>query len=117
MRCAREGPSIRRIEERGGAVPSWFTDPPPAPDPALEQFMLDAFSDLDRDREIGMTVGAIPYTKMAWYFEHKGVDPEAIPDFCRLLTLMDDAWLAKNREESESKNRPTGGNRSRIPRK
>lgn len=64
--------------------------------------MLDAWGDLSSERQVGMALGPIPYTTMVWYAERKGLDPEAVEDFCALLTAMDVAFLKRQNESKPS---------------
>jgi hypothetical protein len=105
---AEHGESYRRIEERGekagvdvnAKLPAWYKEPPEGPDPAVEQLFLTAWERLSSCRQIGMTVGPIPFHLMVWYAERQGFDRDTIDTFCEVLGELDALWLRQKAEEA-----------------
>lgn len=68
----------------------------------LELYM-DAFLELDTDRDIGFGLGPIPWSSMHTYALAHGLDGEEYHNFMFLVRQLDSAYI-KHRQSKEAAN-------------
>ena len=57
---------------------------------------MEAFWELSSTRAFGMVVGPIPWHRMVQYAQHKGLEPEMLDWFVRVMRELDEAYLKWN---------------------
>jgi len=82
---------IEAALERGQEIPDVFREEPPLY--PGEEFYLQAFNSLSKDRQIGMSIGPIPWSSVILYIDKKGLDPELHEVFEATIFAMDDAYI------------------------
>lgn len=70
-----------------------------------DSFYLDAFRMLSTERQIGMEIGEIPWSKIVEYGLHKGLDGDMIDVLVHVVREMDGAYLGWTGEEIRKKAR------------
>lgn len=66
-------------------------------------FFMDAFIELDTDRDIGFGLGPIPWSSMHTYAMAHGLTGEIYHDFMYLVRKLDTAYI-KHRQAKEGNN-------------
>ncbi len=68
-----------------------------------EQFYMAAFWRLGTTRQMGMSLGPIPYDKTLDYALRQGLDLEMQDALWRIMTVMDSAYLEWVSDENEKR--------------
>ena len=66
-----------------------------------DDFFLSAFWLLSTERQIGMELGEIPWSKVIEYGLHKGLDHDMLDPFVHIIRDMDAAYLRWTGKELE----------------
>lgn len=91
LRYQRDGFSVDAAIAKGRPLPDWYLDQPEiAPG---DDFYLRAFNNLGTCRQIGMSVGPIPWDRCIDYAERAGLEPDLIDAFVSVIRAMDAAYL------------------------
>lgn len=85
------------MQRDGVTPPEVLTDQPKLPVSLV--MYLEAFYELDTERQIGMAVGRIPWSSIVRYASYHGMDVEECVFFIR---RMDDALLERMAQERGS---------------
>lgn len=90
--------------EKGRPAPDWFYDEPllyPGDD-----FFLRAFWDLSTERQLGMSVGPIPWSRIQQYGGHSSVNSDMMVVFTLVVRTMDQGyleWVAAEQEKMKQR--------------
>ena len=103
LRLIRDGWSVEVREARGQELPDWYLEEPEIRD--NDDFYLNAFNDLSTTRQIGMSVGPIPWDRVLQYAAWSGLDDENTEYFVGVIREMDSAWMEWSAEEMKKKSR------------
>jgi len=77
-----------------------------------DNFYLEAFDNLKRERQVGMGLGPIPWSAMVLYAQTCNLDGPNTDDFVLVMKVMDDAyleWHDKQAEQKDKQRSPRGG--------
>jgi hypothetical protein len=99
LRYEKEGFQWETMTKRGRKAPAWFenhTELLPT-----EYFYIEAFWSLNSDRQLGMSVGPIPWSVIQEYGTAKGLDCGNIEALHIVVRCMDQVFLRFMREEQE----------------
>lgn len=98
----KDGFAVRVQAERGKDLPDWYMNEPPAL--PGDQFYLEAFDELSSCRQIGMSVGPIPYDKIVWYSrEILGFDEDSTSVFKSIIRELDNVYLKWAADQNKPK--------------
>lgn len=70
-----------------------------------DNFYIDAFRMLSTERQIGMELGEVPWSKIVEYGRYKGLDGDMIDVLVHVVREMDSAYLGWTGEEIRKKAR------------
>lgn len=101
MRYQRDGWSVEQGLEKGRQPPDWFMQ-----DLALgpmEEFYIREFFNLSTERQIGMSIGPIPFSKIEERGKKVGLEPDVQMVFEYVMRSMDSAYLEHITNENEKK--------------
>lgn len=80
-------------------LPKWFEEEPPKG--VGDDFYLDAFRNLSTERQVGMELGEIPWSKVVEYGLYKGLDSDMIDAFVHIIRSMDVEYMKWTAAESK----------------
>lgn len=103
MRWQRDGFVVAASQERGQPLPDWVIE-----EPILisgDAFYMKAFSELSTCRQIGMSLGPIPWRDMLLYAQYHCLDSFTIDLFISIIKAMDTFYLDWHRKEQERNNK------------
>ena len=83
--------TIDVLVERGAPLPEWYVE-----QPALflgGEFYMNAFMRLSTCRQVGMTLGPIPWDKAEAYIQSRGFSTVFCDFFLQVIYEMDSAWI------------------------
>lgn len=66
-----------------------------------DSFYLQSFRDLNTCRQIGMSLGPIPWTAMIQYADRFGLDEDLIDDFIYIMRIMDEAYIEHSNKKKD----------------
>ena len=89
---------IRQIARSGQPIPEHLTKSPVLWG-GLDLY-LQAFLDLNADRQAGMTIMPIPWTSIFAYAKAYGLSAEQTEDLIYHIRYMDDAYMEKMRPQN-----------------
>jgi len=102
--------SIKAGIAKGRPLPEWINDEPPRlPN---ENFYLRAFNDLTTCRDVGTSIGPIPWRDIFVYAGFKGLEHDLIDPFIQIIREMDSAYLDYQRDKQADK--PEDGTKARA---
>lgn len=87
-------------------MPEWYEDEPVVE--IADDFYMKSFYDLGTERQSGMSLGPIPWSKIVTYAQHYGLDPDVTEAFVDIIRTMDTEYMAYNAEQ-QAKNKPKKG--------
>jgi len=96
----------QKVLEVGREPPQAFYDQPEL-DVEMLSF-LEAFRELGSERQLGMSIGPIPYSHIQRYANDLGLYGDAHERFCAILALVDVGYLnmiAEPKDDSKNKMR------------
>lgn len=64
---------------------------------------MKSFHDLGTERDIGMSLGPIPWSKIVMYADEYGLDPDVKEAFVNIMRTMDVAFMKHNSDEQKRK--------------
>lgn len=100
MRYLRDGFSVEAAIAKRRPVPEWFLDCPellPG-----DEVCVVAFWDLSTERQCGMTLGPIPWSKAMLYGSARmGLRGPALESFWRMVRVIDEAYLGWMKEQHD----------------
>lgn len=103
MRYKELGYSIEAGIAKGRELPNWFKNAP-EPYPG-DEFYLKAFYDLSSCRDIGMSLGPIPWRDILTYAIYSKLDDDLIEPFIQIIREMDSGFLEVEAKKQEAKER------------
>ncbi len=62
---------------------------------------MKSFNDLGTERNIGMSLGPIPWSKIVMYADEYGLDPDVKESFVDIIRTMDVAFMDYNTTEQK----------------
>jgi hypothetical protein len=89
--------------ERGAQVPTDFLEEPQLPDGC--EWLMQAFWDLSTERQVGMTLGPIPMSRVDALADRSGLDRDNADTLRRAVRAMDREflkWAAAKAKKEES---------------
>jgi hypothetical protein len=92
--------AYEELLSRGVAVPEDFLSPPELP--PMSQVFLEAFWDLSTERSIGMSVGAIPLSRVLVVAEWYGLDEDNTRTLFQVVRVLDRLYLAQVNKDATS---------------
>lgn len=101
LRLERDGFSIESRLAKKQPLPEWAAEEPIL-SPGDEVF-LRAFYNLTTCRQIGMSIGPIPWTDIYKYALFLELDKDLIDPFIQIIREMDSGWLNWQHDEQERK--------------
>lgn len=75
-----------------------------------EDFYLEAFTDLSTERNLGMSIGPIPWNSIVLYAKQKHLDEENAQALVTVIRIMDNAYLEFASEEMKKRRGAAGRN-------
>ncbi len=108
----KRGADARKLEislrTHGRPIPDWIAEAPVVNEHDL--FYWQAFQDLCTERQVGYSVGPIPWSAARYYAKEYGLDRDEADDFWTIIRAMDLAYLEvvaeeQKREAEQAKNR------------
>jgi hypothetical protein len=103
LRYQKEGKQWELLAARGRKAPDWFTvNPQLMPG---EDFFFQAFWDLNSDRNVGMSLGPIPWSSIQTYGLSKGLECDMIELLHVVIRSMDELFLRYMNEEQEKRSK------------
>lgn len=104
MRYQRDGYAAETLVARGQPVPEWVLNEPEAVEG--DDFYLRAFRNLSTERQVGMSLGPIPHSKVREYGKTAGLDSDTLELFETAIRAMDEFYLSWIREQSSRGKEP-----------
>jgi hypothetical protein len=98
MKYSKDGFSVEAAIEKGRELPEWYLDNPEVPDDWLN--FLHIFNDLSSCRQIGMTLGPIPWDAILRYCQYKEYDEETTSLVMTVMKHLDMTFMDYQKKEN-----------------
>lgn len=101
---------MKAAKRKKRPLPDWYLD-----EPVLihgEQFFINAFWLLNTERNVGMDLGEIPWSKIVKYGRHCQLDRDMIDILVYVVRELDGAYLGWEKKQAEKRARQSANQQS-----
>jgi hypothetical protein len=98
---ASESGQYQKARGTGGRRQKFLDNEPPCC--RGDEFYMRAFSELSSERYFGQAIGPIPWSKIVFYGERRGLDDSMMRVFETVIRELDEAYLSHLREKQNQR--------------